>query len=57
MQVRFRYQYNIITSSFLYLVAFLDSFSPQVVAWELSETLELLFVPSCAEAAFEQAVH
>ncbi len=41
---------------FLYLVAFLDWFSRRVVAWELSETLEMPFVLSCAEAAFEQAV-
>lgn len=43
-------------SGFLYLVAFLDWFSRRVVAWELSETLEMPFVLSCAEAAFEQAV-
>ena len=41
---------------FLYLLAFLDWFSRLVVAWELSETLELPFVLSCAEAAFGQAV-
>ena len=41
---------------FLYLVAFLDWFSRLVVAWELSETLEMPFVLSCAEAAFERAV-
>jgi len=40
----------------LYLVAFLDWFSRLVVAWELSETLELPFVLSCAEAAFGRAV-
>ena len=33
---------------FLYLVAFLDWFSRLVVAWELSDTLELPFVLSCA---------
>lgn len=43
-------------SGFLYLVAFLDWFSRRVVAWELSDTLELPFVLSCAEAAFERAV-
>ena len=43
-------------SGFLYLVAFLDWFSRRVVAWGLSETLELPFVLSCAEAAFARAV-
>ena len=43
-------------SGFMYLVAFLDWFSRRVVTWELSETLELPFVLSCAEAAFERAV-
>jgi len=37
-------------------VAFLDWFSRLVVAWELSETLEIAFVLSCAEAAFGRAV-
>ena len=41
---------------FLYLVAFLDWFSRLVVAWELSETLELPFVLSCADAALGRAV-
>ena len=41
---------------FLYLVAFLDWFSRLVVAWELSETLEMAFVLSCTEAALRQAV-
>jgi putative transposase len=41
---------------FLYLVAFLDWFSRRVMAWELSDTLEMPFVLSCAEAAFGQAV-
>ena len=41
---------------FLYLVAFLDWFSRLVVTWELSDTLELTFVLSCAEAAFGRAV-
>ena len=40
----------------MYLVAFLDWFSRLVVAWELSETLEIAFVLSCAEAAFGRAV-
>ncbi len=43
-------------SGFLYLVAFLDWFSRRVMAWELSDTLEMPFVLSCAEAAFERAV-
>lgn len=43
-------------SGFLYLVAFLDWFSRRVIAWELSDTLEMPFVLSCAEAALEQAV-
>ena len=37
-------------------MAFLDWFSRLVVAWELSETLEIAFVLSCAEAAFGRAV-
>jgi putative transposase len=41
---------------FLYLVAFLDWFSRLVVAWELSDTLEMPFVLSCAEAALGRAV-
>jgi putative transposase len=41
---------------FLYLVAFLDWFSRLVVAWELSDTLEMPFVLSCAETALECAV-
>ena len=40
----------------MYLVAFLDWFSRLVVAWELSETLEMPFVLSCAEVAFGRAV-
>ena len=38
------------------MVAFLDWFSRLVVAWELSETLEMAFVLSCAEAALGWAV-
>jgi putative transposase len=41
---------------FLYLVAFLDWFSRRVMAWELSNTVEMPFVLSCAEAALGQAV-
>lgn len=40
----------------LYLVAFLDWFSRLVVAWELSDTLEMPFVLSCAGAALGRAV-
>ena len=35
----------------MYLIAFLDWFSRYVVAWELSDSLELPFVLSCADAA------
>jgi len=41
---------------FLYLVAFLDWFSRLVVAWELSDALEMSFVLSCAETAFGRTV-
>ncbi len=37
-------------------MAFLDWFSRLVVAWELSETLEIAFVLSCAEVALSRAV-
>jgi putative transposase len=40
----------------MYLVAFLDWFSRRVMAWELSDTLEMEFVLSCAEAALSQSV-
>ena len=40
-----------LTQGWMYLVAFLDWYSRFVVAWELSDTLELPFVLSCAEAA------
>ena len=40
-----------LTQGWMYLVAFLDWHSRFVVAWELSDTLELPFVLSCAEAA------
>jgi len=41
---------------FPYLVAFLDWFSRRVMAWKLSETLEMAFVLSCAEAALGRTV-
>lgn len=40
----------------MYLVAFLDWFSRLVVAWELSDMLELPFVLSCAENALARTV-
>ncbi len=45
-----------LTSGWMYLVAFLDWYSRYVVAWELSESLEMAFVLSCAEAALSVAV-
>lgn len=42
-------------NGWMYLVAFLDWHSRFVVAWELSETLEMGFVLSCAEAALGSA--
>ncbi len=40
----------------MYLVAFLDWFWRYVVAWELSEALELPFVLACRDAALAQAI-
>lgn len=40
----------------MYLVAFLDWFSRYVVAWELSDTLEMAFVLTCSEAALTRGV-
>ncbi len=45
-----------LTNGWMYLVAFLDWFSRYVVAWELSDCLELPFVLSCADAALAQAI-
>jgi len=42
-------------SGWMYLVAVLDWFSRYVIAWELSDTLELPFVLTCAGAALAQA--
>ncbi len=42
-------------NGWMYLVAVLDWFSRYVLAWELSDTLELPFVLSCARAALAQA--
>lgn len=39
----------------MYLVAFLDWYSRYVVAWELSDTLEMGFVLACRDAALAVA--
>jgi putative transposase len=43
-------------TGWLYLVAVLDWFSRYVISWELSDTLELPFVLTCAERALAQAI-
>lgn len=43
-------------SGWMYLVAIVDWYSRYIVAWELSESLEMAFVLACAEAALEVAV-
>lgn len=45
-----------LTSGWMYLVAFLDWYSRFVVAWELSDSLEMDFVLCCIEAALSVAV-
>jgi putative transposase len=40
-----------LSQGWMYLVAFLDWYSRYVVAWELSQTLEMDFVLACSEAA------
>jgi putative transposase len=40
-----------LSQGWMYLVAFLDWYSRYVVAWELSDTLEMDFVLECSEAA------
>src|SRR4051812_44492907 len=40
----------------MYLVAFLDWFSRLVVAWEVSDTLELPFVLACRDVALTRAI-
>lgn len=45
-----------LVSGWMYLVAFLDWYSRYVVAWELSDSLEIAFVLSCMEAALAVAV-
>jgi putative transposase len=44
------------TRGWMYLVAFLDWYSRYVVAWELSDSLELGFVLACRESALAQSV-
>lgn len=44
-----------LVSGWMYLVAFLDWHSRFVVAWELSDTLEMDFVVACSTAALEVA--
>jgi putative transposase len=45
-----------LADGWMYLVAFLDWYSRYVVAWELSETLEMDFVLACAQTALSVAV-
>ena len=45
-----------LTNGWMYLVAFLDWYSRYVVAWELSDSLEMDFVIACASTALERAV-
>jgi putative transposase len=44
-----------LSGGWMYLVAFLDWYSRYVVAWELSQTLEMDFVVSCRDAALKVA--
>jgi putative transposase len=44
-----------LVSSWMYLVAFLDWYSRYVIAWELSDTLEMGFVLACRDAALTKA--
>ena len=43
-------------NGWLYLVAVLDWYSRYVIAWELSDTLDIGFVLACAQGALAQAV-
>ena len=45
-----------LVSGWMYLVAFLDWYSRYVVAWELSDTLEMDFVVACGAQALRAAV-
>ena len=40
----------------MYMVAFLDWYSRYVVAWELSDTLEMSFVLDCCQTALKRVV-
>lgn len=42
-------------SGWLYLVAVLDWYSRYILAWQLSDTLDMAFVLTCAQAALAQA--
>jgi len=44
-----------LSQGWMYLIAFLDWFSRYVVAWELSQTLEMDFVLACSEQALSVA--
>ena len=44
-----------LSQGWMYLVAFLDWYSRYVVAWELSDTLEMDFVLTCSEQALSVA--
>jgi putative transposase len=44
-----------LSQGWMYLVAFLDWFSRYVVAWELSDTLEIDFVLTCSDEALSVA--
>jgi putative transposase len=44
-----------LTRGWMYLVAFLDWYSRFVVAWELSDSLEIGFVLACRDAALSRA--
>ena len=45
-----------LSGGWMYLIAFLDWYSRFVVAWELSDSLEMNFVLACTEAALSRAV-
>ena len=45
-----------LVSGWMYLVAFLDWYSRYVVAWEVSDTLEMDFVVDCGAHALTVAV-
>ena len=45
-----------LTAGWVYLVAFLDWHSRFVVAWELSDTLEMGFVLACSQVALSKAI-